>query len=251
MNKKELVQHYCRQFRMTGISANLEQLILSAETQSIGYLDYTVNLFGAEASHREANDVKKRLKAAQLPRTNDLEAYDHTRNNGLSIIRFNQLRELNWLDQIYNLILMGPSGTGKTYLAAGLCADAVQKGYKAYFRTMEEIMTMLTLKDITRSAATDYKQLSKAQLIAIDDIMLFPIEKNQAIALFNFINQLYEKTSFIITTNKMPTDWATLLDDEVLATALLDRILYRCEIINLTGKSYRMENRKTIFETQL
>jgi DNA replication protein DnaC len=249
MDKKQLVQQYCRQFRMTGIATSIDQLIRQAESTSIGYLDYTVNLFGAEAQHREANDIKKRIKAAQLPRSSDLDTYDLSTDNGLSKNRFNQLRELNWLDQIYNVILMGPSGTGKTFLAAGLCADAVQKGYKAYFRTMEELMAMLTLKDITRSASADYKRLIKAQLIVIDDIMLFPIEKNQAIALFNFINHLYEQTSFIITTNKMPADWAKLLDDEVLATALLDRLLYRCEIINLSGKSYRMENRKTIFET--
>ncbi len=143
---------------------------------------------------------------------------------------------------------MKPKCTGKTFLAAGLCADAVYKGYRAYFRTIEEIMSVLTLKDMTRSAAAEYKRLIGAQLIAIDDIMLFPIEKSQAVALFNFINQLYEKTSFIITTNKMPADWAKLLDDEVLATALLDRLLFHCEIINLRGKSYRMENRKTIFE---
>ena len=106
---------------------------------------------------------------------------------------------------------------------------------------------MLTMKDFTRSAKTDYKLLLKAQLIVIDDIMLFPLEKNHAVFLFNFINQLYEKTSFIITTNKMPTEWASMLNDGVLATALLNRLLYHCEIINLSGKSYRMENRKTIF----
>ena len=77
--------------------------------------------------------------------------------------------------------------------------------------------------------------------------MLFPVEKAQAVNLFNFVNQLYESTSFIITTNKMPADWAKMLDDEVLATALLDRLLFRCEVISLAGKSYRMENRKTIF----
>ena len=86
-------------------------------------------------------------------------------------------------------------------------------------------------------------------LLAIDDFMLFPIEKSQAVAFFNFINQLYEKTSFIINTNKMPADWAKLLDYEVMATALPDRLLFHCEIIKLRGKSYRMENRKTIFES--
>jgi DNA replication protein DnaC len=89
--------------------------------------------------------------------------------------------------------------------------------------------------------------LFKADLIVIDDIMLFPVEKTVAVSHFNFINQLYEKTSFIITTNKKPAEWAAILGDEVLATALLDRLLYRCEIINLTGKSYRIKNRKTIF----
>lgn len=89
----------------------------------------------------------------------------------------------------------------------------------------------------------------QANLVIIDDIMLFPIEKKHAVNLFNFINQTYENTSFIITTNKMPAEWAKMLDDEVLATALLDRLLFRCEVINLSGKSYRMENRKIIFET--
>ena len=144
---------------------------------------------------------------------------------------------------------MGPSGIGKTFLAAGLCADAVQKGYKAYFRTMQEIITMLKLKDFTATAMTDYKRLNKANLIVIDDIMLFPVEKQQAVALFNFINQVYEQTSFIVTTNKTPNDWAVMLNDEVLATALLDRLLYHSEVINMNGKSFRLKNRKTIFES--
>ena len=233
---------------MAGVATAIDQLVAEAQANSLGYMDFTEKLLAAEAMHREQNDVIKRLKSARLPRSNDLGKYDHSVENALPKTRLNQLRELNWLDQIYNIMLMGPSGTGKTFLAAGLCADAVKKGYKAYFRTMEELINMLKMKDFTRTAMADYKRLSKAALLVIDDIMLFPVEKSQAVALFNFINSLYEKTSFIITTNKKPTDWANMLQDEVLATALLDRILYQCEIINLTGKSYRLQNRKTIFE---
>ena len=79
---------------------------------------------------------------------------------------------------------------------------------------------------------------------------LFPVKKEDAVGFFNLINTLHEKTSVIITTNKAPTEWAQTLDDEVLATALLDRLLYRCEVVKLTGNSYRMENRKTIFENE-
>jgi DNA replication protein DnaC len=101
---------------------------------------------------------------------------------------------------------------------------------------------------MTRTAMAEYKRLMKADLIILDDIMLFPVEKSVANALFNFVNQIYERTCFIITTNKSPAEWAKMLDDEVLATALLDRLLYHCDIINLSGKSYRMENRKTFFD---
>jgi len=141
---------------------------------------------------------------------------------------------MDWRDQIYNIMLLGPSGVGKTFFAAGLCAKAIEKGYKSHFRTMEDILNMLRMKEFARSSMT--MRLAKANLIVIDDILLFPVEKAQAITIFKFINQLYENTSFIITTNKMPADRAKMLDDEVLATAMLDRLLFRCEVINLAEK---------------
>lgn len=247
MDTRQQIRQYCQQFRMNGIQSELDEIILDAEKQNNGYLEFTKRLLEVELGYREQSALANRLRVAKLPPTSDLSLYDHSVDNGLTKTRMNQLRELNWLDQIYNIILMGPSGTGKTFLAAGLCAQAVSKGYKAYFRTMDELVTMLKMKEITRGAKGDYKRLFKADLIVIDDIMLFPVEKTVAVSLFNFINQLYEKTSFIITTNKKPAEWAAMLGDEVLATALLDRLLYRCEIINLTGKSYRIKNRKTIF----
>jgi len=213
----------------------------------MSYLDYTVKFLNTEARHREVRDLERRTKAARLPMFHDLDNYDFTVDNGLSKTQLNQLRELNWIEHLFNIVLMGPSGTGKTFIAAGLCNDAIKHGLKAYFRTMDDISQMLKMKDITRTAAADYKRLNKAHLIVIDDIMMFPLEKQTAVSLFNFINKLYETTSFIITTNKAPKQWAHLLNDEVLASALLDRLLYRCEVINLTGMGYRMKNRKTIF----
>jgi DNA replication protein DnaC len=250
MEHTEEILNYCRQLRIGGIADRFNEIVEKSESNSIGYLEFTLELLRAEAAHRQQNDVKRRRKLAGLPRNSDLDGYDHSFENGMSKTRINQLRELNWLDQGYNLMLMGPSGVGKTMLAGGLCADAIGKGYKAYFRTMEELVNVLKLKEVTRSALADYKRLIKADLIIIDDIMLFPMEKNMALALFNFINQVYENTCFIITTNKMATDWAKMLDDEVLATALLDRLLFRCEVINLRGKSYRLKNRKTFFDNE-
>lgn len=248
MEKKQLIIDYCRQFKLSGIANGLDPVMKKAETEQISYTDYTVLFLDVEARHREIRDLERRTKAARLPMFNDLDNYDYTVDNGLSKTQLSQLRELNWVEQLFNIVLMGPSGTGKTYIAAGLCNDAIKHGLKAYFRTMDDISQMLKMKDITRTAAADYKRLSKAHLIVIDDIMMFPLEKQVAVSLFNFINKLYESTSFVITTNKAPKQWAQMLNDEVLAAALLDRLLYRCEVINLTGAGYRMKNRKTIFK---
>jgi DNA replication protein DnaC len=246
--KTQIIMDYASQLKLSGIHDRLEDFIIDANEQKNSYSDFALNLLKLEVDHRSKRDLERRQKIAWLPLNHDLERYDHSFTNGLSLQQINQLRECIWLEQNYNLVLMGPSGVGKTYIAAGLCSDALRKGYKAYFRTMEQIMEMLKLKDITRSAGAEYKRLLKAHLLVIDDIMLFAMDKQQAVALFNFINHLHEKASLIVTTNKSPEEWVNLLDDEVVATALLDRILYHCEVIRLSGKSYRMENRKTIFE---
>lgn len=250
MEKKEQINAFCRQFKITGMAAGLPEAVASSERRSSGFMDFFLELLRHEAAQRLKKEVSRRRKAARLPLKNDLGAYDASAENGLNLTRINQLRELNWLDQGFNLMLMGPSGTGKTFLAAGLGADAVEKGYKTYFKTMEELTDILKLREMARSAMAEYKRLLKADLVILDDIMIFPVEKSVAVSLFNFVNQVYERTCFIITTNKSPAEWAKMLDDEVLATALLDRLLYRCDIINLSGKSYRMKNRKTFFEQQ-
>lgn len=248
MEKKQQIIDYCRRFKLSGVVAGLDPVIMEAETEQMSYIDYTLRFLTTEAIHREAKDLERRTKAARLPLMHNLDHYDFAADNGLSKTQLSQLRELNWIEQLFNIILMGPSGTGKTFIAAGLCHEAINKGYKAYFRTIDDIIQTLKMKDITRSANVEYKRLCKANLVVIDDIMLFPVDKETAVSLFNFINHLFEKISFVITTNKAPKQWAQMLDDEVLASALLDRLLFRCEVINLTGLSYRMVNRKTIFE---
>ena len=248
MTKTEVIKNHCKELNLTALSAYLDNAIAEAEKMQISYLDLLKTLMEKEINHRKKKDLERRTKQARLPLCYNLDLYDFTLSNGLEKKQLNQLRELKWLEQNFNVILMGPSGTGKTYLAAGLCFDAVDKGYLAYFKTMDELIKVLKMKDITRNALAEYKRIIRAHLLVIDDIMMFPVTQQDAVAFFNLINELHDKTSLVITTNKSPKEWADVLKDSVLTTALLDRILYRCEIIKLTGKSYRMENRKTIFE---
>ena len=248
MTKTELIKKHLKYLKLSAIYDSFDKEITHAENNKISYLELSKNLFETEITHRMQKDKERRTKQARLPLAYNLDLYDFSFENGLEKQQLNQLRELKWLEQNFNIVLMGPSGTGKTYIAAGLCFDAVEHGYKAYFKNMEDIVHILKMKDVTRTAANEYKRMLKAHLLVIDDIMMFPVTQQDAVAFFNLINILHNQTSLIITTNKSPKQWADIVNDKVLTTALLDRILHRCEIIKLEGSSYRMKNRETIFK---
>ncbi|NJK95216.1 MAG: ATP-binding protein [Bacteroidales bacterium] len=249
-SKTELVKNHCKQLNLTAVCNELDLVLAQAEENKVSYLELVKTVVETEINYRMKKDLENRTKQARLPLAYNLDLYDFSAENGLDKKQLNQLRELRWMEQNFNIILMGPSGTGKTYIAAGLCFDAVEHGYRAYFKTMDDLIKVLKMKDITRTAATEYKRILNAHLLVIDDIMMFPVNQQDAVLFFNLINELHDKTSLVITTNKSPKEWSDVLKDTVLTTALLDRILHRCEIIKLTGPSYRMKNRKTIFNKE-
>jgi len=248
MKMKNKIDGYCKQLHLSALGAQIHKLSDQAASDGLGYLEFATKLLETEIDHRNENDMIRKIKAAKLPSAHELNGYDCAQSEGMPPAKLQQLKELTWLDQNFNLVIMGPNGVGKSFLSAGLCHYALQNGYRSYFRTMEQIMTMLKTREMSRSAMAEHRKLNKAHLIVIDDIMMIAITRQDANNFFHFINALHEKTSFIITTNKSPKEWAETIGDEVITTALLDRLLYKCEIIKLSGESFRMKNRKTLFE---
>ena len=250
MKSIENIKAYCGRLKLAYTPNKINNIIMEAQQNKPTYIEFLEKVLYEETRARDYNGYLQRLRAAKLPQQYNLDEYDFHFAAGISQQQLKELRELLWMEQAYNIILMGPSGTGKTFIAAGLVYDAIKAGYKAYLFTMEEIITCLKTKDISTSAMVTYNKILRANLLAIDDIMLFPVKKDDSASFFNLINTLHEKTSIIITTNKAPTEWGQTLNDEVLASALLDRLLYRCEVVKLTGASYRLENRKNIFQNK-
>lgn len=247
MKTIDTIRQYAKELNLTAMAAGIDSLLENARMSQTSYTEFTFELLDKEMQSRRAANMARRTKVARLPMVHDLDLYDAAAVNGVALLQLRELRELLWLDQKFNLMLIGPSGIGKSFIAAGLCFDSLKNGYHGLFRTMDQLTRTIRLKDLSVMEAREYKRLVNADLLVIDDIMMFPLEKDVAVGMFQLINQLHEKTSFIITTNKNPKAWAEMLGDEVLATAILDRLLYKCEILQMQGKSYRFENRKTIF----
>jgi len=246
LNAKIIQQ--CKQLKLPVMAEKVQPMADQASADGSSYLEFVSALLDAELKHRQQRELERKIKDARLPLKHDLQAYDYSLVEGMPAAKLAQLKELTWLDQVYNLIIMGPSGIGKSMLAAGLCHHAIHGGYKSYFRTMEQLMHVIKTRETSRSSMVEWRRLSKAHLIVIDDIMMIDADRKQANAFFHFINALHERVSFVITTNKSPKQWAENLGDEVATTAILDRLLYRCEIINLSGESFRLKNRKSSIE---
>lgn len=248
-HKKELIE-YARRLKLSNLAEHMVAILHQAQEKQLTYSEFLWECLAREIQSREYKNYSCRLKAAALPAKYDLDSYDSDRSEALDGRRLRELRELVWMNRAYNLLLIGGSGTGKTFIAAGLVYEAVKAGYKAYLMTLEEILTCLKTKDISSHAMQTYKRIMKAQLLAIDDVTLFPLKREEAVLLFKLVNVFQERTSLIIAANKALSCWLEALEDEALTAALLDRLLYCCEIIRLGETSYRMENRKTIFSNQ-
>jgi DNA replication protein DnaC len=215
--------------------------------KSLSYEKFLEKVFNSELKGREEKRLENRLKWASFQQYKTLEEFDLKESQSLSERQLNQLRELTWLEQGYNLILLGPPGLGKTHLSIGLGIHAIKSGYKVYFSSMNDLIHLLKTQEILSTSRNRVKRIIESDLLIIDDLMFMAMERHEANLFFQLINKLHGQTSLIITSNKGPKDWGELLGDPAITTAILDRIVHKCEVINLCGHSYRITHRQTIF----
>ena len=182
------IRTYAKCLRLSNFAQNCSDYFHKAQIDKPTYQDFILNVLKTEVEERQKRELQRRIKKAKLPRSSNLDSFDFNHSAGITRMQLGQLRELAWLDQMYNIILMGPSGTGKTYITGGLIRDAVLKGYKAQFIPMDQLVEILRMKDVSTSAMSAYKHLTKCNLVGIDDIMLMPMKKEEAVAFFNLVN---------------------------------------------------------------
>jgi DNA replication protein DnaC len=246
-----VLQEDFRHLRMTETANELPMLLRNAEKMSWTYQEFLQELLMYELKRRDEKSVEKRLKWAKFPYLKTLDEFHIEEQQSLSTRQLKQLRELNWLEQQYNLILLGPQGAGKTHISVGLGIEAIQKGYRVSFSTMGELVHLLKTEEYIRKSQMQLKRIKESDLVIIDDLMYMAIDQREANLFFHLVNHLYERSSIILTSNKGPEQWGELMGDQGITMAILDRLLHRVEVIQLNeNDSYRLKHRSTIFEKE-
>ena len=200
-------------------------------------------LLTVELERREERRIRTALKLSGLPPGMTFGNFDFSFQPSIERSRIETLSTCAFVRQRETILIQGPPGTGKTHLSVALGVKAVENGFSVAFYTLDALLHAARKDADSPPQRLKGVKYHKSSLLIIDEMGFQPLSRSEASLLFRVVNYRYDKGSTIITTNKSVKDWPEILaGDEVMATAILDRLLHRSHVLNVTGRSYRLKD---------
>lgn len=239
MNKYQQLQQNLKDLKLTQISLKLDAYIDKVNNHEMSIVEALSDLTTQELDVKNFNATHAMVKVAGFPHLKELKDFDFSFQPKINRNQFLDFETLRFLENNNNIILIGNSGVGKTHLATSIGIAAAKKRVSTYFIKCQDLIDQLKKAYLENKLDSRIKHFAKYKLLIIDEIGYLPIGDLEAKMFFQLIDKRYEKKSTIITSNISLSNWNEIFMDNLLASAILDRLVHHSSIVNIMGNSYR------------
>jgi DNA replication protein DnaC len=226
------------------LEPQLDAVCEQAAARELDYKSFLTAALVTEWQGRQIRGIEARLRQARFPWVKTLDQYEFEFQPSVDRRQVRELAGLSFVERGQNIVLLGPPGVGKTHLAIGVGVKAVEAGYSVLFLTLEGLMTRLVRAKHENRLERALQQLSYPKVLILDELGYLPLSREEASLFFRLVVRRYERASLIVTSNKGFVDWGEVFNDQVLATAILDRLLHHATTLNIKGESYRLKEKR-------
>ena len=230
--------------KMEHLAGQLETVCEQASKRELGYKEFLAEALDTEWKGRHLKGVEGRLLQARLPWVKTIDQFDFGFQPSIDRKVIRELAGLTFVERAENVVLLGPPGVGKTHLAIALGVKAIEAGHRVLFLSLESLLTRLTKAKWENRLERQLQLLIYPKILILDEMGYLPMNREEASLFFRLLCRRYERASIIVTSNKSFVDWGEIFNDQVLATAILDRLLHHSTTINIKGESYRLKEKR-------
>jgi DNA replication protein DnaC len=232
-----------RALKAPTLRQSVARLAERARAEGWSHEEFLAACLQREVAARQAHGGEGRIRAARFPARKSLEEFDFDHARGLRRDLVAHLGTLDFVTARENVVFLGPPGTGKTHLAIGLGIRACQAGHRVAFATAAQWVTRLAEAHTAGRLQDELTRLGRSPLIVVDEVGYIPFEAEAANLFFQLVSARYERASVIVTSNKPFGRWGEVFGDDVVAAAMIDRLVHHAEVVALKGDSYRLKDR--------
>jgi DNA replication protein DnaC len=232
-----------RALKAPSLAAAVERLAERARAEAWSFEEFLAACLQREVAARDSHGGEARIRQARFPARKALEDFDYDHQRSLKREAIAHLGTLDFVAGKENVVFLGPPGTGKTHLSIGLGIRACQAGHRVAFATAAQWVARLADAHAAGRLQDELVKLARVPVLIVDEVGYIPFEPEAANLFFQLVSSRYERASLIVTSNKPFGRWGEVFGDDVVAAAMIDRLVHHAEVISLKGDSYRLKNR--------